>query len=76
MHWQIGDVKVTLLREQEPHWPGTMITANATVDALRRESEWLNPFVDNEGKILLSIHALLVESEGKRIMVDTCVGKN
>ena len=76
MHWQIGDVKVTLLREQEPHWPGTMITANATVDALKHESEWLSPFVDDKGKILLSIHALLVESEGRRILVDTCVGND
>jgi glyoxylase-like metal-dependent hydrolase (beta-lactamase superfamily II) len=76
MHWQIGDVKVTLLREQEPHWAGTMITANATVDALKRESEWLSPFVDDKGKILLSIHALLVESEGRRILVDTCVGND
>lgn len=76
MHWQIGDVKVTLLREQEPHWPGTMITANATVDAIKQNREWLNPFIDDSNKILLSIHALLVESEGRRILVDTCVGND
>ena len=76
MHWNIGDVKVTLLREQEPHWAGTMITANATVDALKREREWLSPFIDDSNKILLSIHALLLESEGRRILVDTCVGND
>jgi glyoxylase-like metal-dependent hydrolase (beta-lactamase superfamily II) len=76
MHWNIGDVKITLLREQEPHWPGTMITANATVDALKNEREWLSPFLDDSNKILLSIHALLVESEGRRILVDTCVGND
>jgi glyoxylase-like metal-dependent hydrolase (beta-lactamase superfamily II) len=76
MHWQIGDVKVTLLREQEPHWAGTMITANATVDAIKHEREWLTPFIDENDKILLSIHALLLESEGRRILVDTCVGND
>ena len=50
--WQIGDVRITRLQEQEPHWPGKMITANATADALRREGEWLTPFFDETGKIL------------------------
>jgi glyoxylase-like metal-dependent hydrolase (beta-lactamase superfamily II) len=74
--WQIGDVRITRLQEQEPHWPGNMITANATTDALRNEGDWLKPFYDQKGHILLSIHALLVESEGRRILVDTCVGND
>ena len=74
--WQIGDARITRLQEQEPHWPGTMITANATPDNLNREGEWLKPFFDDKGRILLSIHALLIESEGHRILVDTCVGND
>ncbi len=74
--WKIGDVRITRLQEQQPVWPGTMITANATADTLKAEREWLNPFIDDTGKILLSIHALLVESEGRRIIVDTCVGND
>jgi glyoxylase-like metal-dependent hydrolase (beta-lactamase superfamily II) len=76
LSWQIGDVRVTRLQEQEPIWPGTMITSNATTDNVLHEGEWLKPFVDERGRIRLSIHSLLVESEGHRIVVDTCVGNN
>jgi hypothetical protein len=34
--WKIGEVRVTRLQEQEPVWPGTMITANATPDNIKR----------------------------------------
>jgi len=74
--WKIGDVRITKIQEQQPVWKGTMITANATADTLKGEREWLSPFIDDNGKILLSIHALLVESEGRRILVDTCVGND
>ena len=74
--WQIGDVRVTRLQEQEPVWPGTMITGMATAENVMREGEWLTPFTDDKGRIRLSIHSLLVESEGHRIVVDTCVGNN
>jgi glyoxylase-like metal-dependent hydrolase (beta-lactamase superfamily II) len=74
--WQIGDVRITKIQEQEPIWPGTMITSNATPDNVKREGEWLQQFVDQTGKIRLSIHSFVVESEGKRIVVDTCVGNN
>jgi glyoxylase-like metal-dependent hydrolase (beta-lactamase superfamily II) len=75
--WKIGDVKITKLQEQEPIWNGTMLVGEMTPDNLKREGEWLKPFVDDTGtKIRLSIHALLVESEGRRILVDTCVGND
>jgi hypothetical protein len=77
MHsWRIGDVRITRLQEQEPIWKGTMVLNDATPDNVKREGEWLNAFVDEKGKFRLSIHALLVESEGHRILVDTCVGND
>jgi glyoxylase-like metal-dependent hydrolase (beta-lactamase superfamily II) len=76
MHtWKVGDVRITRLQEQEPVWPGTMILKEAVADNVKREGEWLDPFC-NDGNFRLSIHALLVESEGKRILVDTCVGND
>lgn len=74
--WKIGDVRITRLQEQEPIWKGTMVLGDATSDNVKREGEWLSPFVDDTGKFRLSIHALLVESEGRRIVVDTCVGND
>jgi glyoxylase-like metal-dependent hydrolase (beta-lactamase superfamily II) len=38
---------------------------------------WLRPrFVNAEGKLVMSIHALVVESQGRRIVVDTCLGND
>ena len=38
---------------------------------------WLYPdFVDEEDRMRLSIHALLVEAPGLRLVVDTCVGND
>ena len=32
--------------------------------------------VDDEGNARLSIHGLVVESQGRTILVDTCIGEN
>jgi glyoxylase-like metal-dependent hydrolase (beta-lactamase superfamily II) len=74
--WKIGNVKITKLQEQELAWKGTMILREGTADNVKREGEWLQPFVDNQGKFLVSVHSLLIESEGRRILVDTCVGND
>ena len=48
----------------------------ATAAALEPHVEWLRPhFLDEAGNLTLSIHALLIESCGQRIIVDTCVGE-
>jgi glyoxylase-like metal-dependent hydrolase (beta-lactamase superfamily II) len=74
--WQIGDVRITRVLEQQPVWNGTMVLGDATPENVIREGEWLKPFTDDSGRFRLSIHALLVESEGRRILVDTCVGND
>ncbi|MGH7931694.1 MAG: MBL fold metallo-hydrolase [Candidatus Binataceae bacterium] len=74
--WQIGNARVTRLQEQEPLWKGTMVLGDATPDNVKREGDWLKPFTDDNGRFRLSIHALVVESEGRRIVVDTCVGND
>jgi glyoxylase-like metal-dependent hydrolase (beta-lactamase superfamily II) len=38
---------------------------------------WLKPhFVNDEGRLLMSIHAFVVESQGRCIVVDTCIGND
>ncbi len=73
--WKIGNVKITRLQEQEPVWPGTMVLKDATEDNVKREGEWLARFC-KDNQFRLSIHALMLESEGRRILVDTCVGND
>jgi glyoxylase-like metal-dependent hydrolase (beta-lactamase superfamily II) len=56
--------------------PATAI-AQATPEALRK-SAWLYPhFVsDDDATLNLSIHALLVEAPGLKLVVDTCIGND
>jgi glyoxylase-like metal-dependent hydrolase (beta-lactamase superfamily II) len=75
MRWEIGDVVVTKVVELEQPLPVSSLVPGATPEALAPHLEWLSPhFADAEGMTRLSIHALVVESEGVRIVVDTCVG--
>jgi glyoxylase-like metal-dependent hydrolase (beta-lactamase superfamily II) len=75
--WQIGDVKISRIIESEAPWPGTWIMPNATPENMKKEASWLYPtFTDENGLCRMSIHALVVESQGKRIVVDTCIGND
>lgn len=74
--WKIGDVKVSRVIESEAPWDGTMIMPNATAENVKKE-DWLAPaFADTKGNCVMSIHALILESQGKRIVVDTCIGND
>jgi glyoxylase-like metal-dependent hydrolase (beta-lactamase superfamily II) len=77
--WRIGDVTVTRVVELEmpiPYSPDGAFLKEATPEALRR-LPWLYPhFVDEEDRLLLSVHALLVEAPGLRLVVDTCIGND
>ena len=75
LQWRIGDVTVTRVVESEASIPPEGLLPAATAEGLARHRDWLVPhFLDDDGNLRLSIHALLVESQGQRIVVDTCVG--
>ena len=74
LQWKIGDVTITRVVDDTTNELGNMVLPQATPERLR-SVPWLAPhFIDEDGKIILSIHALLVESRGQRILVDTCLG--
>ena len=79
LSWQVGAVKITRIVEMQmpvPPGPDNGFIAEATPAALRA-IPWLYPhFVDEQDRMLLSIHALLVEAPGLRLVVDTCVGND
>jgi glyoxylase-like metal-dependent hydrolase (beta-lactamase superfamily II) len=79
LSWQIGRVRVTRIVEMEltTRWrEDRPFIVEATPDALKG-TRWLYPhFVDDEGSLLVSIHALLVEAPGLRLVVDTCIGND
>ena len=75
--FNIGDVKISRIVESEGPWDGTFILPDATRENVRKEADWLYPtFSDEGGKLRMSIHSIVIESQGKRIIVDTCIGND
>jgi hypothetical protein len=76
MQWKIGDVTIRKLTEIEVAGRATWIVPDLTAENLATVS-WCRPhFATDAGEVVMSIHALLVESQGRRIIVDTCVGND
>jgi glyoxylase-like metal-dependent hydrolase (beta-lactamase superfamily II) len=75
--WTIGNARITQVVEmgQMPTSP-RFFFADPPSDLVARHA-WLRPhFARDDGKLLMSIHAFVIESCGKRIVVDTCVGND
>ena len=75
LKWQIGDVRVTQIVELTTASLGPYLLPQATPEVLSG-LPWLTPFLDAEGKLVLSMHALVVESRGQTVLVDTCIGND
>jgi glyoxylase-like metal-dependent hydrolase (beta-lactamase superfamily II) len=76
MKWQIGEVTVTKIVELEATGGSRFILPDATREAVRPIG-WLHPhFADAEGRLKMSIHALVVETATRRLVVDTCIGND
>jgi len=77
--WQIGKVTITRIVEIElpiPYDANKPFIRNASPETLRKV-EWLKPhFITPDGLMILSIHALLVEAPGLKLIVDTCIGND
>ena len=73
LKWRISEVTVTRVPELEaPTSPRFLFGRSKLLNI-----GWLQPyFVNEQGDMLMSIHALIVESQGVRIMVDTCLGND
>lgn len=76
LKWKIGDVSITRVVEYEsPTSVRFMFNGVSKADLMA--IDWLQPhFVTTEGHMLFSIHALLIESADRRIIVDTCLGND
>jgi glyoxylase-like metal-dependent hydrolase (beta-lactamase superfamily II) len=76
MKWRIGAVTVTKIVELEVTGGSRFILPQATPEAIL-PIEWLRPdFADERGRLKMSIHALVVETPSRRIVVDTCLGND
>lgn len=75
LKWQIGDVKVTQIVELTTASLGPHLLPQATPEVLGA-IDWMHPFVDADSRLVLSIHSLVVQSQGQTVMVDTCIGND
>jgi glyoxylase-like metal-dependent hydrolase (beta-lactamase superfamily II) len=76
LSWQVGRVKITRIVEMDLPVQAESFLPQATAAELRKSS-WLYPhFVGEDNTLKLSIHALLVEAPGLRLVVDTCIGND
>jgi glyoxylase-like metal-dependent hydrolase (beta-lactamase superfamily II) len=76
LKWTVGDVRITRIAELEVTGGTRFLLPQATPEAVRQMG-WLNPhFADDAGKLKTSIHALVVETPTRRILVDTCIGND
>jgi glyoxylase-like metal-dependent hydrolase (beta-lactamase superfamily II) len=74
--WEIGNVKITRIVELEITGGTRFILPDATRDAVK-DMKWMAPhFMDDEGNLVMSVHALVVETPDRKIMVDTCIGND
>ena len=73
MPWDVGPVRISRVVESVLPFAVDFF-AEATPDDVAAEG-WLVPdFVDADGRYQMSIQTLAVEAQGRRIVVDTCVG--
>ena len=76
LSWQIGAVKITCVVEMVIPFPEGSLLRDATAEALKT-SPWLFPhFAKEDGTLIASVQALLVEAPGLRLVVDTCIGND
>lgn len=76
LSWTVGDVIVTRVEEVVTYIDATVLMPDFTPEMLDAHRSWLVPnfFSDRNNKMALSIHSFVVQSHGKTIVVDTCVG--
>lgn len=75
MKWKIGDITISKLEEAfYPEFPGLL--DNVTPEIVRQVKWLAPPFVSNDGHLSLSIHTLIVETPGAKLVVDTCIGND
>jgi glyoxylase-like metal-dependent hydrolase (beta-lactamase superfamily II) len=76
MRWTIGQVKITKIVELETVGHTRFILPSATHHEIQ-QLPWLIPhFATSEGRLKMSIHALVVETPARRILVDTGLGNH
>ena len=75
--WHVGGVRITKVVELESSSPARFLFGEALSAERIGRYAWLRPdHVDPNGRLIGSIHCFVIESQGRRIAVDTCLGND
>ncbi|MGO4717423.1 MBL fold metallo-hydrolase [Bradyrhizobium sp. 2TAF24] len=76
MQWTVGKVKVTKIVEIDTTGGTRFILPQASTEEARK-LPWLVPrFANDQGRLRMTIHSLIVETPTRRIIVDTGLGND
>lgn len=77
LSWQIGAARVVRVLDREAYLHLRNVVGDYDEERLHQHRHWLPPqFLDDKDYYRLAVQALLIESCGKRIVVDTCLGQH
>ena len=74
LSWTVGDVTIIRVEERGLAIEPRFIVPGLTPDVVDPLREWAAPFVTEDGRMLLSVHAFVVVDGATTVVVDTCVG--
>ncbi len=75
--WRVGEVEIVRIAELYDFQDDVWVLLKDAKPELLLSYDWLRPnFVTPDGRMRMNFQAFLVVSQGKRIMVDTCIGND
>lgn len=77
-HWQVGDARITRIVEVAAYPADVgILLEGATAEIFRPYEDWLKPsFINDDGQILMQWQAFAVQTPGRTLMIDTCIGND
>src|SRR5690606_12015372 len=76
LQWKIGDTRITQLVELVSDDGGVPVLPDATPENLA-DIPWLKPhFVTSDGRLILDLRLLVIETPQQTLVVDTCIGND
>jgi len=74
-HWKIGDVVVARLVEVNAFEDNMWMLLEGATEEFVQQYKWLVPhFATPGGKMIISFQCFVLRSQGKSVMIDTCIG--
>lgn len=75
MEWTVGSARVSMVRESSAGQAFTFLFPEGDRRMLDENASWLKPhFLYDNDEVVISIHSLVIESQGQVILVDSCIG--